>query len=70
MLDTPAFGWDTLARYQLIEILVLWEGCVVVSQLGEAFGIGRQHAQKVLRQYRTVAPGNLVYDESRKEFAD
>ncbi|MDW7748534.1 WYL domain-containing protein [Halomonas sp.] len=65
---TPAPGWDTLARYRLIEILALWEGRVVASQIGEAFGIGRQQAQKVLRRYRELVPGNLAYDESRKGF--
>jgi predicted DNA-binding transcriptional regulator YafY len=60
--------WDTLARYRLIEILALWEGRVVASQIGEAFGIGRQQAQKVLRRYRDLAPDNLTYDESRKGF--
>ncbi|MGM0782803.1 MAG: WYL domain-containing protein [Pseudomonadota bacterium] len=68
MPATPAFGWDTLARYRLIETLALWEGRVVAHQVGEAFGIGRQQSQKVLRQYRAVAAGNLVYDESRKGF--
>lgn len=68
MSATTALPWDTLARYRLIEILALWEGRVVASQIGEAFGIGRQQAQKVLRRYREQAPGNLTYDESRKSF--
>lgn len=68
MSETTALTWDTLARYRLIEILALWEGRVVASQIGEAFGIGRQQAQKVLRRYREAAPGNLTYDESRKGF--
>jgi len=68
MSATTALPWDTLARYRLIEILALWEGRVVASQIGEAFGIGRQQAQKVLRCYRELAPDNLVYDESRKGF--
>jgi len=68
MPETPTPGWDTLARYRLIEILALWEGRVVASQIGEAFGIGRQQAQKVLRRYREWVPGNLAYDESRKGF--
>lgn len=68
MPDTTSLAWDTLARYRLIEILALWEGRVVASQIGEAFGIGRQQAQKVLRRYREAAPDNLAYDESRKGF--
>lgn len=68
MSATTALPWDTLARYRLIEILALWEGRVVAAQIGEAFDIGRQQAQKVLRCYRELAPDNLVYDESRKGF--
>ncbi|MCG6658852.1 WYL domain-containing protein [Halomonas campisalis] len=68
MSETSALPWDTLARFRLIEILALWEGRVVASQIGEAFGIGRQQAQKVLRRYRELAPANLAYDESRKGF--
>ncbi|MDI5933526.1 WYL domain-containing protein [Halomonas kalidii] len=60
--------WDTLARYRLIEILALWEGRVTSSHIGQAFGIGRQQAQKVLKRYRELVPANLVYDESRKGF--
>ncbi|MBB3230782.1 WYL domain-containing protein [Halomonas stenophila] len=63
-----ALPWDTLARYRLIEILAFWEGRVVAAQIGEAFGIGRQQAQKVLRCYREQAPDNLTYDESRRGF--
>ncbi|OBX35503.1 hypothetical protein A8U91_04577 [Halomonas elongata] len=64
---TP-LAWDTLARYRLIEILSLWEGRVAASQIGEAFGVGRQQAQKVLRRYRDLAPENLHYDETRHGF--
>ncbi|WP_275288144.1 WYL domain-containing protein [Halomonas elongata] len=64
---TP-LAWDTLARYRLIEILALWEGRVVAGQIGEAFGIGRQQAQKVLRRYRELAPENLGYDDTRHGF--
>lgn len=40
----------------------------MASQIGEAFGIGRQQSQKVLRVYRELAPENLFYDGSRKAF--
>lgn len=68
MTKCTSLPWDTLARYRLIEILALWEGRVVASQIGQAFGIGRQQAQKVLRAYREQVPENLIYDESRKGF--
>ncbi|MDN3554298.1 WYL domain-containing protein [Halomonas almeriensis] len=65
MSSLTTIPWDTLARYRLIEILALWEGRVAASQIGEAFDIGRQQAQKVLRAYRELAPDNLQYDGSR-----
>ena len=68
MPDISALPWDSQARYRLVEVLALWEGHVVASQIGEAFGIGRQQSQKVLRRYRELAPENLIYDESRKGF--
>ena len=69
MSDTPQPSWDKLMRYRLIEILALWEGKVSASQLVGVFDIGKEQAQKVLRQYRdNLAPGNLVYDTSRKGF--
>lgn len=67
MPATP-IHWDTLARYRLIEILALWEGRVTALQLAEAFGIGRQQAQKVLRDYRALLPHNLDYNTSLKGF--
>ena len=55
--------WDTLARYRLIEIIALWEGRVTSRHLGNAFGIARQQASRVMKTYReTVAENNLEYD--------
>ncbi|GHC37646.1 WYL domain-containing protein [Aidingimonas halophila] len=68
MTETTSLPWDILARYRLIEILALWEGRITASQLGTAFDIGRQQAQKMIRQYRKQAPANLIYDNSRKGF--
>ncbi|WP_148252072.1 WYL domain-containing protein [Aidingimonas lacisalsi] len=68
MTETTSLPWDILARYRLIEILALWEGRITASQLGTAFDIGRQQAQKMLRQYRKEVPANLIYDNSRKGF--
>ncbi|WP_445156616.1 WYL domain-containing protein [Halomonas sp. E14] len=67
-MDTTSLPWDMQARYRLIEVLALWEGKVAASQVGTVFGIGRQQSQKILRQYRDLAPKNLVYDVSKKGF--
>lgn len=58
-----SYRWNTLIKYQLIEVIVLWEGRLTTKHLYNAFGIKRQHASKVIREYNTqVAPGNLIYD--------
>ncbi|MGR2740763.1 WYL domain-containing protein [Billgrantia sp. Q4P2] len=67
-MEATSLPWDTQARYRLIEILALWEGRVTASQIGAVFGIGRQQSQKIIRQYRELAPSSLIYDESRKGF--
>lgn len=67
-MERTSLPWDTQARYRLIEILALWEGRVTASQIGAVFDIGRQQSQKIIRQYRELAPNNLLYDESKKGF--
>lgn len=67
MKETASLAWDTWARYHVIELLAFWEGRVTASALREAFHLGKDRAQQVLRIYREeVAVGNLVYDTSRK----
>jgi len=65
--ETSPLAWDTQARYHVIELLAYWEGRVTASALREAFQLGKDRAQQVLRTYREeVAVDNLVYDTSRK----
>ncbi|MCK0745103.1 WYL domain-containing protein [Chromohalobacter nigrandesensis] len=67
MKETSPLAWDTQARYHLIELLAYWEGRVTAAALREAFQLGKDRAQQVLRTYREeVAVDNLVYDTSRK----
>ena len=61
--------WNSLLKYQLIEIIVLWEGRLTSNHLVNAFGIGRQQASKIIAKYKDqVAPGNLVYDQHIKGY--
>jgi len=61
--------WDLLLRYQLIEIIVLWEGRLTTNHICHSFGIGRQQASKDINTYlRELAPGNLVYDRHLKGY--
>ncbi len=64
-----AFRWDLLAKYRLIEILVLWEGRLTSRALMQAFGIGRQQASKHINAYKTdVSSENLIYDKQLKGY--
>ncbi len=61
--------WDLLLRYQLIEIVALWEGRLTTNHICHSFGIGRQQASKDINTYlRALAPGNLVYDRHLKGY--
>lgn len=61
--------WDLLLRYQLIEIIALWEGRLTTNHICHSFGIGRQQASKDINTYlRELAPGNLVYDRHLKGY--
>ena len=61
--------WDLLLRYQLIEIIALWEGRLTTNHLSNSFGLGRQQASKDINTYlREIAPENLIYDKFLKGY--
>ncbi|MFT5758552.1 MAG: putative DNA-binding transcriptional regulator YafY [Alteromonadaceae bacterium] len=60
--------WEQLLRYQLIEIMVLWEGRIITNHLSGAFGIGRQQASKDINTYIAQYPNNLEYDRKAKGY--
>lgn len=60
--------WELLLRYQLIEIMALWEGRVITNHLTGAFGIGRQQASKDINAYIALYPANLEYDKKAKGY--
>lgn len=61
--------WDLLMRYQLIEIIAMWEGRLTTNHLSNSFGIGRQQASKDINIYlRDIGPDNLVYDKYLKGY--
>ncbi len=65
--DTP-IRWELRLRYQLIEIMSLWEGRVITNHLIGAFGIGRQQASKDINMYLSLNPENLIYDKSARGY--
>lgn len=60
--------WEQLLRYQLIEIMALWEGRLITNHLTGAFCIGRQQASKDINAYRVLYPSNLAYDKKIKGY--
>lgn len=60
---------STLERFQLIELVVFWEGKLTTKPLMERFDISRQQASAILNQYIKWAPANnLVYDKRLKGY--
>ena len=66
--DKNTLRWEVLLRYQLIEIIALWEGRIITNHLRGAFGIGRQQASKDINNYLSCCPGNLIYCTSAKGY--
>ena len=60
--------WEQRLRYQLIEIMALWEGRLISNHLSTAFGIGRQQASKDINCYKALCPANLEYDTKTKGY--
>lgn len=60
--------WGAERRLEHIETRLFWEGVVNRGHLTEAFGISVQQASADLSRYQELAPGNVVYDRSRKGY--
>ncbi|ABM04207.1 conserved hypothetical protein [Psychromonas ingrahamii 37] len=67
-IDKSTIRWEVLLRYQLIEIIALWEGRIITNHLCSAFGIGRQQASKDINAYRSCCLENLSYDKRAKGY--
>ena len=53
-------------RFAVIETLAYWGGGTTAAQLGAAFGIARENAQRTLDQYRRLHPGQITYDARKR----
>jgi len=58
---------DMSRRFSFIESRLYWAEGLTASALAEAFGISRQSAQAVVEKYRQLHPGNMQYDEKKKQ---
>lgn len=60
--------WGIERRLEYIEARLYWEGVVNRGHVSEAFGISSQQASADFARYMELAPGNTVYDRSRKGY--
>ncbi|MBA3896045.1 MAG: WYL domain-containing protein [Sphingomonadaceae bacterium] len=64
--DTPR--WTVLRRLEFIEFRLFWTGRVQRSDLRAVFGISAPQATNDFATYQERAPGNAVYDSTRKAY--
>lgn len=60
--------WGAERRQEYIEFRVFWSGSVNRSDLMDRFGVSTPQASVDLSNYQQFAPGNLVYDSSKKTY--
>lgn len=63
-----ALRWGVERRLAFIDFRLFWEGVANRSDLTQRFGISGQQASADFARYAEVAPGNAVYDRSRKRY--
>lgn len=55
-------------RIEFIEARLFWEGAISRKDLTDCFGISNPQASKDIKQYSELAPGNIYYDNSSKQY--
>lgn len=60
--------WGIERRMAFLDACLFWSGQVNRSDLMERFGISVPQASFDLARYQELAPGNLIYDRSRKTY--
>lgn len=55
-------------RMEFIESRLYWEGAISRKDLTDCFGISNPQASKDLKQYSEIAPENIYYDNSVKQY--
>lgn len=60
--------WSSDQRIEFIEFRLFWEGRVNRSDITEKFGVSIPQASADLAHYREIAPDNLRYDGSAKQY--
>ena len=57
---------DIQRRYAFIETCIYWGMGLTATHLGRIFGIARQNAQKNIKDYKAIYPGQMKYNASSK----
>lgn len=73
VMKSPRPTVDTLPyaqrqRLQFVESIAQWEGVVQRQRICEVFDVSANHVTRDLSLYRTLSPGNLEYDVSRRAY--
>lgn len=55
-------------RMEFVESRLFWEGAISRKDLKDCFGISNPQASKDLKQYSELAPDNIYYDSSAKQY--
>jgi len=55
-------------RLQFLESIAQWEGAVQRQRVCEVFDVSANHVTKDFSLYRSLSPGNLEYDVSRRAY--
>lgn len=63
-----AIRWGVERRMEFIEFRLFWEGRINRADLTSFFGISVPQASADFAQYQTLAPNNIQYDTSAKQY--
>ena len=55
-------------RIEFIEVRLFWEGAISRKDLTDCFGISNPQASKDIKKYSEIAPDNIYYDNSAKQY--
>jgi hypothetical protein len=66
--DRTRLRWNVERRLNFIELRLYWEGRINRSELVDFFGISVPQASQDIGRYDEIAPGNLIYDKTRKTY--
>lgn len=55
-------------RMEFVESRLFWEGAISRKDITDCFGISNPQASKDLKQYSELAPDNIYYDSSVKQY--